>query len=149
MKNAKIMGGFFSAVILLLLLALNLGASETKVFEIREKMFIQQCNDIYFNADEYLGKTVRLEGIFREFPNVLGEEPERYVYRNAPGCCGYDGMAGFRVLLNDSPAPKSYAWVEATGTVEITSPGTDDEDVVLRLSDLKVTEKRGAEFVSN
>ena len=149
MKNTKIIWGFFSAAVLSLIFALNTGANDTKIFEIREKMFIQQCNDIYFNADEYLGRTVKLEGIFGEFPNVIGGEPEQYVYRNAPGCCGYDGMAGFRVLLDDCPAPKQYAWVEATGTVEITSSGTDDEDVVLRLSSLKVTDKRGSEFVTN
>ena len=146
MKNMKIIGLVFSAAILFLFLFLTiLGAAADKeeVFDIRERMFIQQIFDIYLNSREYLGKTVRLEGIYSEFP---GEgEPTSYVYRNTPGCCGDDGMMGFVVLLGGSPAPEPDAWVEATGRVEV----TEKDGVALRLSSLKVMEQRGREFVSN
>jgi len=148
MKNMKVVVVFFSAVALLSLFVMNAGAGEDKVLEIKEKMFIQQCDDIYINTDEYVGKTIKLEGIYGEFPDFGGGDPEHYVYRNAPGCCGYDGMAGFRVLLNDGPAPKPNDWVEATGTVEMDTSG-QSEKVFLRLSSLKVMGKRGAEFVEN
>ena len=144
MKNMKMIGLVFFAAVLFIT-ALNAGASEEEIFEIRERMFIQQSYDIYFNTDEYLGKTVRLEGIYSEFPGGGDREPQPYVYRNAPGCCGDDGMVGFIVLLDECPAPESNAWVEATGKIEITGEG----EVVLRLSSLKVMEQRGKEFVSD
>jgi hypothetical protein len=145
MKNMKKISMFSAAI--LLLAALCAVAAETEVFEIRERMFIQQCYDIMFNPDEYLGKTVRLEGIYRTFRFPVGgvEETTHYVYRNSPGCCGNDGMTGFMVFPEDCSIPEQYAWVEATGKVEV----TDRNMVALRLSGLKVMDKRGTEFVRN
>ena len=145
MKNMKKISMFSAAILLLAVLCA--ADAETEVFEIRERMFIQQCNDITFNTDEYLGKTVRLEGMYRTFRFPIGgvEETVHYVYRNAPGCCGNDGMAGFMVFPEDCSIPEQYAWVEATGKVEV----TERNMVALRLSGLKVMDKRGAEFVRN
>ena len=144
MKNMKKISTFTAAILFLYILCA--AAAETEVLEIKEKMFVQQCNDIYFNADDYLGKTVRLEGMYLEIATSSGET-NRYVYRKTPGCCGDDGaMAGFRVLLDESPSLEQNEWVEATGTVE---PSSGYENVVLRLSNLKVLDTRGAEFVSN
>ncbi|MDR1315945.1 MAG: metal ABC transporter permease, partial [Spirochaetales bacterium] len=64
-----------------------------EVIEIREKMFIAQTNEIYLNAEDYLGKTIRFEGVFRH--EQYEGQPYRYVFRYGPGCCGYDGNAGF------------------------------------------------------
>jgi uncharacterized membrane protein YcgQ (UPF0703/DUF1980 family) len=133
------------------------------VFEIREKMFIQQCNDIYLNPDEYLGRTVKLEGIYEEYTDEIDDEINgingtsgtfRYVIRYGPGCCGNDGVAGFQVLfdglgdLDKNPAPKQNDWVEAVGTVEW-DDREEEVSVLLKLSRLTVMEKRGAEFVKN
>jgi uncharacterized membrane protein YcgQ (UPF0703/DUF1980 family) len=35
-----------------------------KIVEIQEKMFIAQTNDIYLNPEDYIGKTIKLEGLF-------------------------------------------------------------------------------------
>ncbi|MDR1378846.1 MAG: hypothetical protein LBJ36_07310 [Synergistaceae bacterium] len=126
-------------------------AENPKIFEIREKMFIQQCNDIYLNPDEYLGRMVKLEGIYEEYTDKLDDEVTqtfRYVIRYGPGCCGNDGVAGFQVLFDGDPAPKQDDWVEAVGTVELDNQG-EEASVVLRLSHLEVMQKRGAEFVKN
>ncbi|MDR3229874.1 MAG: hypothetical protein LBT65_00390 [Synergistaceae bacterium] len=123
-------------------------AEDPKIFEIREKMFIQQCNDIYLNPDEYLGRTVRLEGIYEEEADEESGGTFRYVIRRGPGCCGNDGVAGFEVLFDGTPPPAPNDWVEAVGTVELVSADSL-ESVVLRLSRLAVMEKRGAEFVDN
>jgi len=147
MKNMTKLIIFSAAFLFLTVLCAVTGESgETEIFEIREKMFIQQCNDINFNVDEYVGKTVRLEGMYRayRFTNDSGEVVMHYVYRNTPGCCGDDGMAGFMVVPEDCPIPENNAWVEAIGKVEVTGIGLP----VLRLSSLKVMDERGTAFVT-
>jgi len=120
------------------------------VVEIKEKLFIAGINDIYLNQDDYLGKTIKYEGMFTSY--TWAEKGITYylVYRNSPGCCGADGQAGFEVLWSDE-ANKTYPnendWVEAVGTLE-----SYDEDgyayLRLRLDSLTVKTERGAEFVS-
>jgi len=143
MKNVGKRGILSAAILLFAVLCAAAGDEE--ILEIKERMFIQQCNDIFFNTDEYVGKTVRLEGIYKTFriPDGNSIKTSHYVYRNSPGCCGNDGESGFIVLLEDFPAPEQNAWVEATGKVEVTAVGMP----MLRLSSLKVMETRGAEFV--
>jgi zinc transport system permease protein len=127
----------------------------TPVIEIKEKMFITQINDIYLNAGDYIGKTIKLEGIFR-LEQYEGRQ-YRYVLRYGPGCCGNDGNAGFEVSWQPrtpagaAPSQKAYPkqddWVRALGTLQ-----TYEEDgypyVYLVLSSLSVLDTRGAEFVT-
>jgi hypothetical protein len=132
-------------------------ASRDEVVEIREKMFIAQVNDVYLNPEEYLGKTLKLEGIFQA-QHYYGTDPYYFVIRYGPGCCGNDGNAGFEVLWDGAfakkPAeggelayPEEGDWVEASGVL-----GTYEEDgypyLCIALSSLKVLDERGAEFVS-
>jgi uncharacterized membrane protein YcgQ (UPF0703/DUF1980 family) len=123
---------------------------DSNIFEIREKMFIEQCNDIYLNPDDYQGRTIKLEGIYEE-ENEEGSVTARYVIRYGPGCCGNDGMAGFEVVFDDAPAPAPQRgdWVEAIGAIQRLKDTDELEYVVLKLSQLKVMDVRGAEFVSN
>jgi hypothetical protein len=138
-------------------------APEKIDLEIREKMFIAQTNDVYLNPEDYLGKTIRLEGLFK-VEQYTGED-KRYcfVLRYGPGCCGNDGSAGFEVAwgrprpyegleavktLSAGPLfPKEDAWVEAVGMLD-----TYEEDgypyIYLDLFSLTEKEERGAEFVS-
>jgi hypothetical protein len=131
--------------------------------EIREKMFIAQTNDIYLNPEDYLGKTIKLEGLFK-IDQYVGEDKEYcFVLRYGPGCCGNDGSAGFEVAWNRiepgagpasvktlpaGPAfPAVDAWVEAVGVLD-----TYEEDgypyIYLDLLSLTEKEDRGAEFVA-
>jgi uncharacterized membrane protein YcgQ (UPF0703/DUF1980 family) len=119
-----------------------------KILHIRDKFFIQQCNDIYLNPDEYIGRTVKLEGIYDEYADEESGETLRYVIRYGPGCCGNDGVAGFEFTYNGEQKPKMDDWIEATGTVDIADPD-DYGYVVLRLSELKIMDKRGMEYVSD
>ena len=127
------------------------GAGNTKnakIFEIREKMFIEQCNDIYLNPDDYLDRMIKLEGIYEEEQEESGTF--RYVIRYGPGCCGNDGVAGFEVLAGGmSPLPRQGDWVEAIGSVQRLKDPDGLEYIVLKLSQLKVKEERGAEYVGN
>jgi uncharacterized membrane protein YcgQ (UPF0703/DUF1980 family) len=115
-------------------------------------MFIAQTNDVYLNTEDYLGKTIKLEGLFK---SQYYEEMQRaycFVIRYGPGCCGNDGSAGFEVAWDPGytlgPSyPEEDAWVEAVGVLK-----TYEEDgfpyLYLALSSLTVKEERGAEFVS-
>jgi len=121
--------------------------------EIREKMFIAQVNDVYLNSGDYLGKTIRLEGLFK-----YAEADDRaycFVIRNGPGCCGDDGQVGFEVswitpgqlsLGVTKGYPKIDDWVVAQGVLK-----EYDEFgfpfLYLALSDLKVLDERGEAFV--
>ncbi|MDR1622835.1 MAG: hypothetical protein LBS00_10720 [Synergistaceae bacterium] len=128
------------------------------VFEIREKMFIEQCNDIYLNPEDYLDRMIKLEGIYEE--EQEGSVTSRYVIRYGPGCCGNDGLAGFEVIVDEAlavraapvqaaPVAQKGDWVEAIGSIQRLKDSDDLEYIVLKLSRLRVKEERGAEYVSN
>ncbi|MDR3313793.1 MAG: hypothetical protein LBS96_04975 [Oscillospiraceae bacterium] len=119
------------------------------VVEIKEKMFLTQMNEIWLNMEEYLGKTIKLEGIYRE---EVWEEGKVYhsVLRNSPGCCGADGVAGFDVEWpegTDGAYPAQDAWVAVAGVLERYEENGNTY-VRLLLTSLEVKEERGAEFVS-
>lgn len=118
-----------------------------KVFEIREKMFISQCSDIYLNSDDYKNKTIKLEGIYDEYTDPETNKTYYFIIRRAPGCCGDDGAVGFEILY-DGETPELNDWIEVVGTIEMIERN-GSEHVALRLSKLTILDERGAEFVSN
>ena len=124
-------------------------ANPGPVVQIRDKFFIQQCNDIYLNPAEYMGRMVRLEGIYDEFKDEENGRTERYVIRYGPGCCGNDGVAGFEFFYDGQAAPKQDDWVEVTGTVDMITGDDGEEYLVLAQSELSVMSERGQEFVEN
>jgi zinc transport system permease protein len=125
-------------------------APKGPVIEIKEKMFIAQTNDVYLNAEDYMGKTLRLQGLFKREQSDYGSYC--FVIRYGPGCCGNDGNAGFEVAWEPRNKalvkyPAEDDWVEATGVLS-----SYEEDgypyLYLALTDLKVMDKRGAEYVT-
>lgn len=114
------------------------------IVEIKEKMFIAQTNDIYLNPEEYLGRTIKYEGIF-DFYEDEETGPIYYVFRYGPGCCGYDANAGFEVTWSGD-YPNRNDWVEVIGLLE---EYEEDGSKYLRLSlsSLTVLNTRGAESV--
>jgi uncharacterized membrane protein YcgQ (UPF0703/DUF1980 family) len=128
----------------------NASLPDTALVEIKEKMFIAQTNDVYLNAEDYLGKTIRLEGLFKMEQYEGKEAPYCFVLRYGPGCCGNDGNAGFEVAWDSgsgAPYPGIDEWVEAMGKLKYY-----EEDgypyLYIALSSLRVLEERGAEFVT-
>ncbi len=120
------------------------------VVEIKEKMFIAQLNDIYLNQDDYLGKTIRYEGMFTQYHWDDTDMTYYMVYRQSPGCCGADGQAGFEVVWPegaDSTYPSENDWCQVVGTLEAyDEAGQSYLHIVL--DSLTVLQERGAEFVS-
>jgi len=125
--------------------------TEKNIIEIRETMFAAQISEIYLNAEDYLGRTIKLEGIFKIGGN--NEEPIFYVLRYAPDdCCGGRGFAGFEVRWSENlPAPLQYtaddSWVEATGILREHRIG-GNKYLYLELVSLISLDKRGAEYVN-
>jgi hypothetical protein len=125
---------------------------EGDIVEIKEKLFIAQTNDVYLNPEDYMGKTIKYEGIFKTLQYAGIDTPYCFVLRYGPGCCGNDGSAGFEVAWDGAGAegvyPDEDAWVEAMGVLK-----TYEEDgypyLYLALSSLTVKEERGAEFVAH
>ena len=114
------------------------------LIEIKEKMFIAQTNDVYYNPEDYLGKTFKYEGIFLIYDYT---DPVFYnVIRYGPGCCGIDSNAGFEVAW-DGELPKHNDWVEVVGVLEEYEL---DGFMYLRLalSSIKVLPTRGLETVT-
>ena len=122
------------------------GLVSGSVVEIREKMFIQQCTDIFTNPDDYKGKIIRLEGIYSTFYDVEGTQVH-YIYRNTPGCCGNDGQTGFEFVINSGEEFTENDWLEIEGTIEVTEEGPFYNDVILNVSKIVLKQDRGAEFV--
>jgi uncharacterized membrane protein YcgQ (UPF0703/DUF1980 family) len=121
--------------------------TDNKVVEINEKMFVAQVNDVYLNAKDYLGKTIKLEGIFKSEQNNEKEEPYRFVLRYGLGCCGDDGNVGFEVTWSkekEKPYPSVDEWVEAIGVLKV---GEKANYLYLDLASLNVLETRGREIV--
>ena len=147
------MGKFSWAIIVVLtLLILTAGCdksekegSQNRVIVISERMFISQVNDIYMNRQGYLGRTVKIEGIF-----VRSEQDGNwynFVGRNGPNCCVNDqGFIGLEVSWdrNQETYPEHNSWVEATGIVTEESPGSY---VYLDLISLTELQRRGREQV--
>jgi uncharacterized membrane protein YcgQ (UPF0703/DUF1980 family) len=125
--------------------------SDKPLLEIKEKLFIAQTNDIYLNPEEYMGRRIKLEGLFKTDYYTGNDEPYCFVLRYGPGCCGYDGTAGFEVKWPDglvAGRPDEDDWVEAVGVLD-----SYDEDgypyIYLSLTSLTVMNERGAETVLN
>jgi zinc transport system permease protein len=126
-------------------------AAPEPVLEIKEKMFIAQTNDVYLNAEDYLGRIIKLEGLFKREQYLEEGAAYCFVLRYGPGCCGNDGNAGFEVAWDSPEGEPEYPaideWVEAVGTLK-----SYEEDgypyLYLSLSSLRVLEERGAEFVT-
>jgi uncharacterized membrane protein YcgQ (UPF0703/DUF1980 family) len=131
------------------------GRTGTGPVEIRENMFITQINAINLNYRDYLGRTIKLEGMFRHFQ---WEGNNMYfVARNAPGCCGDDGIIGFEVSWNpyhqgfdDGSEGRTYPnendWVQAQGVLNYFE-SLGRPMLFILLDELNILERRGQEFV--
>jgi len=71
-----------------------------KICSLKDRLFVQQVNDININPQNYKDKIIQIEGFFGKY--VDDESVERYnVYRKTAGCCGYDGAVGFEFVYKN------------------------------------------------
>jgi uncharacterized membrane protein YcgQ (UPF0703/DUF1980 family) len=125
-----------------------LPAGNAEVIEIKEKMFLAQTNEIYLNAEDYLGKTIRYEGFFDQTVDETTGDVFCFVIRNGPGCCpGVDNSAGFEVQgLTDWLEPND--WVEVVGTLGEYEWEDGWKYLYLDVSSLQRLDVRGADYVA-
>ena len=122
------------------------GSSSQYDIEIGERYFIEEILSINLNASDYIGKTVKFEGIFDYIAWEGGYV--YYVYRNGPGCCGDDGQVGFDVVWEGGGTyPDREEWVEVVGSFE-RHEDYGFPQLRINLTSLNVMSERGLEFVS-
>ncbi len=90
-------------------------ADLNNIVEITDNYFIESTNDVYVNLDEYLGKTIKMQGLIYSYEGA-GDRLCYAVVRNTPGCCGNDGLAGIDISY-DKEYPEDDTWVEVIGVV--------------------------------
>lgn len=136
---------FFSILCAAAVLFCCVACAKKAEVEIKENLYLTQINDIYRNREEYLGKSIHLEGLY--FSSEAGGEAYQMVRRYGPSCCDLDGAAGFEFLW-EGRAPEQNDWIEVWGTLEQYQKADGFFYLRLRLSDLKVKEQAGEEYVS-
>lgn len=120
-------------------------ADTNNMIEITDNFFIEQTNDVYFNLDDYVGKTIKLEGLIYTYKTSKGEICYAVV-RNTPGCCGNDGLAGLDIRY-DEEYPAENTWVEVIGVVK--SEKIDGTEIpAIQVSSMTIKET-GKTFVTN
>ena len=93
----------------------NRKTSKEEIIEIKDEYFISMTNDVYYNLDSYVGKTIKMQGLVYEY-DIDGQKCYAVV-RNSPGCCGNDGLAGLDIKYDGNCFPHN-TWVEIVGVVE-------------------------------
>lgn len=115
---------------------------------ITEKMYVSWINEIYINPKSYIGKTIKIQGMYQVDHLESTGTTYYYVYRVGPGCCGNDGnMCGFEFIGN-TEGLSDNDWIEVTGVLtEYQENGVS----YLTISAASVTkmETRGNEVVAN
>lgn len=120
---------------------------EGDILEIKDKMFLTQINDIYFNYERYKDKTIIVEGMFTYLESYFDNSKFPAVYRRGPGCCGNDGWGGF-ILDWKGTYPELEAWIKVVGKPVI-KEYKGYQDLYLEVVSLDVKQERGLEFVVN
>ena len=109
-------------------------------------MFLGQVDDIYKNSQDYLGRKIKLEGIFLRDRYTTGETFYSVIRYGLGGCCGNDGQVGFEVAWPDNNRqtyPEDNSWVEVMGELK-----RNRSWLYIELSSIIVKLDRGLEYVT-
>ena len=102
--------------------------------DITEATFKGWIKELETSPTDYIGKTVRLEGIMYSFEAKNGNTYYT-VYRD--GCCANDHMYSIEFMTSKAK-PENGAWVELIGTFE---SYTEGPDTYYHLINSQITEK--------
>ncbi len=120
--------------------------SNSDTIVISEDMYVTWINEIYVNYQDYIGKKIKLEGMYTNYYSMQDDETYNMVYRVGPGCCGNDGnMAGFKFECAGE-LPKENDWIEVEGVLD-TYEAYEINNLILKDAKVKVKEERGIETV--
>jgi len=135
----------FALAFVLILSACGEGSSaggDSDIIVIGERFFVNQVVEIVVNANQYMGRTIQFEGIFRAISNSQTGDSHFFVMRYTMGCCGIE-MVGLELIMEDGVPFGDDAWVEVTGVLE-----RRDGLPMLRVTAITEMDERGSEFVS-
>ena len=121
------------------------GTLPENVIEIDDHAFATRVQDILLDAENYVGRAIRYEGIFWRFP--IPDAHVDMVFRLMASCCSTLEI-GFEVYLNDIEIPPNDTWVEVLGILE---PFEYRGQTFFRLNVLTLEERpeRGVDFIFN
>ena len=123
----------------------TVNADTENILEITDNYFIEQTNDVYLNLEDYVGKTIKIQGLIYSYEDTNGDICYAVV-RNTPGCCGNDGLAGLDIRYTED-YPEENTWVEVVGVMGKDTV-FDSEIPAIQVTSLQETEK-GTTFVTN
>ena len=120
--------------------------AEDDVFEITERFFAMQMFEVFIDSENFLGRTIRYEGMFTTLQWDDTGQDFHLVYRYTEGCCMPEEALGLEVYLNNIEPLPDGAWVEVIGVLERFNEGGQS---FLRLDVVSLIEKdeRGMELV--
>ena len=147
----------FIVMLVVIVLMINNKANQTvdnnqiseksrEIVEITDNYFIEQTNDIFYNTEEYLEKTIKIAGLIYTYEDYNKGNTCYAVVRNTPGCCGNDGLAGLDIRY-DGEYPEKNTWVEIEGTLK-TVVVEGEEIPAIQVTTRTETEE-GTTFVTN
>lgn len=136
----------FTAVLLILCVHFAYAAGKDNIIVIKDKMFLQQVTYIYLNPKDYIGKTIKYEGIFKSYYWKEARIKKNYVLRYGPGCCANDGEVGFEIIWNGK-MPVENDWCEVVGTFELHTQEDGWQQPSIKVQSIKVLPTRGQENV--
>jgi len=113
---------------------------------LKDRLFVQQVQDIYLNPRNYTDKIVQIEGFFEKY--IDGNKQERYeVFRKTAGCCGNDGRAGFEFVYKEKLKFNMYEWISVEALVKEGSENGEDFVYLEAISVTKKDKGKAKEFV--
>ena len=115
------------------------GSDDGRIVVISERFFVLELMEVLLNHQQYMGRTIRLEGMFRTMDE---SGVDRFaVMRYTWTCCSEEPF-GVEVVLGDFPPFADNAWVEVTGTLAVYN-----DFLVLKVTSITELARRGAEVV--
>lgn len=139
---------FTISLVLVLALMMLVGCSNKSgnTIDITEDMYLSWVNEIYSNEKDYIGKTIKIEGMYSTYDIESEDATYNLVYRVGPGCCGTDGdLCGFE-FESDNELPNENDWIEITGVLGYYDVnGT--KYLTIKDAQINVKEERGQEIV--
>lgn len=130
-----------------------------EIIKIMENVYVDYINDIHLDSSKYIGKTIEIEGMFKEEKDENNKK-HLYVYRltyimehthdeegnHVEGdedehLAEVEVMSGFEFNYNDD-LPKENDWIKVIGKLE-----EKDGSLIINAESVKIMKDRGMEKV--
>ena len=115
------------------------GGDDDGVVVISERFFVHELMEVLLNHQQYIGRTIRLEGMFRTL-HVDGVD--RFVVMRYTFTCCSEEPIGLEIVLGDFSPFAADAWVEVAGTLTM-----NNGFLVIQVTSITELTRRGAEVV--